>query len=79
MTINYDELERLLRGDSGDYGRLKPGEVPSEELVSWDAREQRAWAAAETISHLRLILGHIDPRDVAEAEQRIARYHVSEN
>lgn len=71
MTIDYDELERLLRKDSGNYGRMKSGGIPSEELVSWDAREQRAWAAADTIRHLRLILGHIDPRDVAEAEQQI--------
>lgn len=78
MAINYDELEEMLRKDAGDYGVMKRG-VPMSHELSWDAREQRAWVAADTIKHLRLIVGLIDPREVAEAEQKIASFYDREN
>ena len=41
-----------LRRDSGDYGRVKGYGDPAEpgELLSWGAREERAWHAAAALA-----------------------------
>ena len=77
MTKDYDELVNRLREDSGDYGVMKRG-IPMRHELSWDARDQRAWAAAEAIQHLRLILGHVPASVIGEAFIEKEAYKIVE-
>lgn len=47
-----DATQKLVDGlrlDARDYGRKMRGEVPPEELVSWDQSNVRAWGAADAL------------------------------
>lgn len=47
-----DATQKLVDGlrlDARDYGRKMRGEVPPEELISWDQSHVRAWEAADAL------------------------------
>jgi len=54
MTETQDDLPALiesLRADAGDYAKYKQG-IPMSHDLEWDARNVRAWEAAEALSRM---------------------------